>query len=74
VVEIVSPGDKSWEKLGFYAAHQVDELLIVDPTQRKVDWLVLGHEGYGPADGSALIDLAAEDVARRLGWSSPPGR
>jgi Uma2 family endonuclease len=74
VVEIVSPGDKSWEKLGFYAAHQVDELLIVDPTKRKVDWLALGHEAYGPADGSALIDLAAEDVARRLGWSSPPGR
>ncbi len=25
VVEIVSPRDKTWEKLGFYAAHHVDE-------------------------------------------------
>ncbi len=31
VVEIVSPGDKTWEKLPFYAAHSVDESLIVDP-------------------------------------------
>jgi hypothetical protein len=48
--------------------------LIVDPTKRKVDWLTLGHEGSGPSDGSVRIDLAAEDVARRLDWSSPPGR
>jgi hypothetical protein len=26
---IVSPGDEAWTKLQFYAAHQVDELLIV---------------------------------------------
>jgi len=39
VVEIVSPGDKTWDKLGFYAAHHVDELLIVDPHKRTVDWL-----------------------------------
>jgi hypothetical protein len=25
VVEIVSPGDETWQKLPFYAAHQVDE-------------------------------------------------
>lgn len=26
VVEIVSPGDESWEKLPFYAAHNVEEV------------------------------------------------
>ncbi len=26
VIEIVSPGDESWEKLPFYAAHHVDEV------------------------------------------------
>src|SRR5258708_3987975 len=31
VIEIVSPKDKTWENLDFYAAHGVDELLIVDP-------------------------------------------
>lgn len=72
VVEIVSPGDKTWDKLRFYAAHHVDELLIVDPTKRKVDWLALGDAAYQPAQQSALIDLVADDLARRLGWSSAP--
>jgi Uma2 family endonuclease len=29
VIEVASPGDESWDKLGFYAVHAVDELLIV---------------------------------------------
>src|SRR2546430_7590020 len=43
VVEIVLPEDKSWDKLAFYAEHNVDEVLIVDPHQRRVHWL-------GPAE------------------------
>jgi Uma2 family endonuclease len=39
VVEIVCPEDKSGDKLPFYAAHQVDEVVIVDPAKRSVDWL-----------------------------------
>lgn len=44
-IEVVSPGDESWEKLPFYAAHRVDEVLIVDPRKRTVDWLALGEDG-----------------------------
>ena len=29
VIEIVSPDDETWNKLEFYAAHRVEELLIV---------------------------------------------
>jgi Uma2 family endonuclease len=54
VIEIVSPGDKSWEKLDFYASHDVDELLIVDPELRKVDWLVLRHGAYAQRPDRAL--------------------
>jgi Uma2 family endonuclease len=70
-VEIVSPGDKTWEKLGFYAAHHVEELLIVDPDKRTVDWLKLHRDTYQATDRSGLIDLAAKDLADRLGWSTP---
>jgi len=69
VVEIVSRGDKTWEKLGFYAAHHVDELLIVDPSKRRVDWRALTGKGYEPVKGSKLVQLAAGDVVRRLGWA-----
>jgi len=32
-IEILSPND-TWEKLPFFAVHEVDELLIVDPDER----------------------------------------
>ena len=36
VVEILSPGDATPEKLPFYAAHDVEEVIIVDPDERAV--------------------------------------
>lgn len=36
VIEVVSVGDESWNKLSFHAAHEVDEILIVDPAERTV--------------------------------------
>ena len=39
VVEIVSPEDESWAKLPFYSAHDVNEVLIVDPKNtRPIGW------------------------------------
>ena len=69
VVEIVSPDDKTWEKLGFYAAHRVGELLIVDPQERAVQWLALGPSGeYGPVEISAVIPLGPDELAERIDW------
>lgn len=69
VVEIVSPGDESWDKLPFYAEHGVDEVLIVDPAQRTVDWLALGPDReYRAVERSRLIDLGAAEIARQIDW------
>jgi Uma2 family endonuclease len=68
VIEIVSPSDESWEKLPYYAARGVDEVLIVDPEQHSVHWLGL-HEGeYQPIEHSALIDLGPGDLAEQIDW------
>ncbi len=68
-IEILSPGDETFEKLPFYAAHQVQELLIIDPDRRTVRWLALGGDGnYHQAEGSALIDLAADELAGQVNW------
>lgn len=67
-IEIVSPGDDSWLKLPFYAAHHVDELLIVDLPERAVHWLGLRGERYEPLQRSALIDLSAQGLAERIDW------
>jgi Uma2 family endonuclease len=68
VIEIVSPGDESWEKLPFYAAHEVDEVLILDPQERSVSWLGLEGGEYRPIARSALIDLGQSDLAEQIDW------
>jgi hypothetical protein len=68
VVEILSPGDETWQKLPFFAAHRVDEVLIVDPGGRTVTWLGLRDGEYQPIDRSALIELGPTELADQLDW------
>lgn len=68
VVEIASPGDESWQKLPFYAAHEVEEVLIVEPGERTIHWLRLRDGEYVEAKRSGLIDLGVEDLLERIDW------
>ncbi len=68
VVEIVSPGDETWQKLSFYAAHEVDEVLILEPEERAVHWLGLSDGEYHPIEHSALIDLGPAELAGKIDW------
>ena len=70
VVEIVSPHDESWEKMPFYAAHQVGEIVVVDPRDRSVAWLRLSDGAYQRVDRSPLLDIDVADVAAQIDW--PP--
>ncbi len=67
-VEVVSPGDDTWEKLPFYARHEVDELLIVEPSFRSVTWLGLYGGKYRSIDRSELLDLGASALADQIDW------
>jgi Uma2 family endonuclease len=71
-VEILSPDDEMWEKLPFYAGHEVDELLIVDPEVRSVTWLALGDGEYRPSDRSEIVDISAQELADGIEWPDPP--
>jgi Uma2 family endonuclease len=68
VVEIVSPGDESYKKFDFYAARAVDEVVIVDPQERRVEWLGLAGEKYEPVQLSGLIALGPAELAQRIDW------
>ena len=68
VLEIVSPGDETWEKLGFYAAHGVEELLIVDPQEKTVSWMGLEAGEYKHLKRSRLIELGANELAAGIDW------
>ncbi len=68
VIEVLSPGDESWKKLPFYAAHGVEEVLIVDPQERAVHWLALDGGSYQPIERSTLIELGRGELAEQLDW------
>ncbi len=68
VVEILSPNDETMGKLPFYAAHGVDELLIVNPETRAVEWLALSDGSYEPIERSGLIELSAAELREQIDW------
>jgi hypothetical protein len=68
VGEIDAPNDESWAKLPFYAAHDVDEALIVDPKKREVHWLGLRGDRYEPIERSGLIELGPRELSERIVW------
>jgi Uma2 family endonuclease len=68
VIEVVSPADKSWDKFDFYAAHDVDEVLIIDPAEHAVHWLGLSGGEYQAIERSGLIDLGPSDLAEQIDW------
>ncbi len=68
VLEIVSPDDQTYAKLPFYAAHRVEEILVVDPRERTVRWLGLAGGQYQPLTTSGLIELGSDELAQRIAW------
>jgi Uma2 family endonuclease len=68
VIEVVSPGDVSWEKFSFFAAHEVDEVVIIDPKEHEVHWFALRDGEYEPVQQSALIELGPVELAEQLVW------
>lgn len=68
VVEILSQGDETYAKLDFYAAHDVDEVWILDPVAHWVEIRVLLGGSYAHTDESRLLGLTATQVAVDLTW------
>jgi hypothetical protein len=46
----------------------VDEVLILDPEKRSVDWLALTDGEYEPIVRSGLIDLGPGELAEQIDW------
>ncbi len=70
VVEIVSPGDESYQKFGFYFARGVEEVLIVDPQRRTVEWYARGADAFTRSGRSALLDVDEPTLHGEIDW--PP--
>lgn len=73
VLEVVSPDDETYAKLGFYAAHGVDELVVADPATRQVRIWQLVQARYVETGRSDLLDVTAEVLTGRLAWPAEAG-
>lgn len=70
VVEILSPGDESYAKFDFYAAHGVEEIIIADPAGRSIEIWVRDAGSFAKADASPLLRVSADSIVSSI-W--PPG-
>lgn len=72
VVEVVSPGDESYLKFGFYLDRSVEEVLIVDPQCRTVEWYGRRGGEYTRTGRSALLAVDEQTLHGEIDWP-PPG-
>jgi Uma2 family endonuclease len=71
VVEILSPHDETLEKLPFYAAHGIDEVVIVDPVEHTTTWLRPAPDvegGFEPVARSIVLGAAVSDIDAEIEW------
>ncbi len=69
VVEILSPDDATFEKLDFYTAHGVRELLVADWRDRSVRVFAL-QEGQAERDRSEVLGMSTAELETEIDW--PP--
>ena len=69
VVEVLSPDDATFEKLDFYTARGVLELLVVDAEERTVRCFAL-QDGQAERDRSEVLEMTTVEVVAAVDW--PP--
>jgi Uma2 family endonuclease len=68
VVEIVSPDDETYGKLPFYAAHDVDEVIVVEGRDMSVRIFRLIGDGYEETGRSVLLGVDGAELAAFITW------
>ena len=68
VIEVLSPRDETWAKSGFYAAHDVDELWVVDPDAHTIRMWALTDGAYAETGRSDLLGLDGAALAADVDW------
>jgi len=77
VVEVLSPGDDSYLKFGFYADHGISEIIIADPATASIEIYQLGAHAHADADRyhrtdrSELLGVTAAELTAEIDWPKP---
>lgn len=72
VVELRSPNDETDEKIDWYAARGVRELLIIEPAERRVELLRHRDERRVPVPADADGSVQSEVLGVRLAAAPGP--
>lgn len=68
VIEVVSPGNETYDKFGFYAERGVEEIIVADPGNRVVQVWRLQSDRYTETRRSHLLNLDADHLTREVDW------
>lgn len=70
VVEVRSPGDESFDKFDHFAEFGVEEVLIVDPVERRVQIFTRppASSVFTPTETSALLGVDTPTLGDRIDW------
>lgn len=83
IVEVLSPGDDTYAKFGFYADHGIAEIIVADPATSTVEIYALGTDAdtdtgtgtdrrYRRTDRCDLLDVTAAELQAEIDWPHPP--
>lgn len=68
VVEVLSPGDETFAKFPFYAAREVEEVVVADPQGRRVRLWQLRDGAYVETGRSDVLGTTAEELTAGVDW------
>ncbi len=68
VVEVVSPGDETWEKFDFYARSGVEEICTAEPFEQRIRWWRLVDHEYVETDASQILAIRVGELAAQIDW------
>lgn len=68
VIEILSPDDDTYRKFDFYAAREVEEILVVDWRTRTVRCFQLTKGAYEEHSRSVLFDVDTATLVDEIDW------
>ncbi len=68
IVEIRSPDDETYEKFDFYARHGVDEIVVLEPDEERLDWFALIDGLYVGVVRSELLGVEVAEISAQIDW------
>jgi hypothetical protein len=68
VGEVLSPGDATYEKFGFYHSHDVQEILVVDPIERRIECWQRGATQYDESDIFSCAQITGAELTKLIRW------